>query len=105
MFSSKSFWFGAFLALLGCLLTFEILLFLTIPMGYWYNHLDISGDMTSLPEVQDRIKYAYPFQRPFFLLGDSVLGSSALTEHRIPQARSKTLTRVLTNRFSVLHRN
>jgi hypothetical protein len=103
MFSSKSFWLGAFLALLGCLLTFEILLLFTVSTGCWYNHLDISGDMTSLSEIQDRIKYVYPLQRPLFLLGDSVLGSSALIEHRIPQARSKTLTRVLTNQFAALH--
>ncbi len=103
MFSSKSFWLGAFTSLLGFLLTFEILLWITIPTGFWYRHLDISGDMTSFPEIQNRIQYAYPLQRPLFLLGDSVLGASALTEHRIPQPRSKTLTRALTNRFNVFH--
>ncbi len=103
MFSSKSFWLGAFSALLGFLFTFELLLWITIPTGFWYRHLDISGDLTSLPELQDRIRYSYPLQRPLFLLGDSVLGASALTEHRIPQPRSKTLTCALTNRFNALH--
>jgi len=96
MFSSKSFWAGAFSALFGLLVLTEVLLRITVPAGFWYRHLDISGDMTSLPEIRDRIRYAYPLERPLFLLGDSVLGASALTEHRIPQARSKTLSRQLT---------
>jgi hypothetical protein len=103
MFSSKFFWFGAFSALLGCLFIFEILLWITIPTGFWYRHLDISGDLTSLPEIEDRIRFTYPLQRPFFLLGDSVLGASSMIEHRIPQARSKTLTQDLTAQFNIVH--
>jgi hypothetical protein len=103
MFSSKSFWLGAFSSLIGCLIVFEIFLWITIPTGFWYHYLDISGDLTSLSELQDRIRYAYPLQRPLFLLGDSVLGASALTEHRIPQACAKTLTRALTTRFNAIH--
>ncbi len=100
MFLSKSFWLGAFCALLGLLTLSEILLRLTVPTGFWYRQLDISGDMTSLPEVRDRILYSHPLERPIFLLGDSILGASALTEHRIPQARTKTLTRALTAQLS-----
>jgi hypothetical protein len=96
MFSSKSFWAGAFLALFGLLTLAEILLRITVPAGFWYRHLDISGDMTSLSEIRDRIHYAYLLERPLFLLGDSVLGASSLIEHHIPQPRSKTLSRVIT---------
>lgn len=95
MFSSKSFWLGVFVSLFGLLLTAEVAIRLTVPQGFWYRHFDISGDMTSLPELRDRIHYANP-SRPIFLLGDSVLGASALTEHRVPQPRTQTLTHYLT---------
>jgi hypothetical protein len=99
MFSSKSFWLGVFISLLGLFLAAEALLRVTVPAGFWYRHLDVSGDMTSLPEIRDRIKYSHPLERPLFLLGDSILGASSLIEHRVPQARSKTLSRVLVSRL------
>ena len=99
MFSSKSFWLGVLFALMGLFLTAEILLRATVPMGFWYRHLDISGDMASLSEVKDRIHYSTPQSRPTFLLGDSILGASALTEHHVPQARSKTLSRFLVSQL------
>jgi len=95
MFSSKSFWLGVLTSLFGLLFASETLMRLTIPLGFWYRHFDISGDMSSLPELRDRIRYAAP-SRPLFLLGDSVLGASALTEHRVPSPRNQTLTHDLT---------
>ncbi len=99
MFSSKSFWLGVFVSLFGLLLIAEVAVRLTVPQGFWYRHFDISGDMTSLPELQDRIRYACP-ARPVFLLGDSVLGASALAEHRVPQPRTQTLTHYLTTQLA-----
>src|SRR5690349_21511634 len=93
---NKSFLMGACLAFFGFLLLSEILLRATVPTGFWYRHFDFSSDMTSLAELQDRIDYAAPEGHRIFLLGDSVLGGSALMEHRIPDAREKTLSHFLT---------
>jgi hypothetical protein len=53
--------------------------------------------MTSLAEIRDRIQFAAPAENRVLLLGDSVLGASALMEHRVPGARSKTLSCFLNN--------
>jgi len=92
---NKSFLAGACLSFFGLLLLSEILLRVTVPTGFWYRHFDFSGDMTSLAELQDRIRYGAPADRRILLLGDSVLGASALMEHRIPEARKKTLSNLL----------
>ncbi len=92
---NKSFLLGAFSAFFGLLFLSEIFLRLTVPTGFWYRHFDLSGDMTSLAELRDRLSFAAPSDHRVFLLGDSVLGGSALMEHRIPEARSKTLSRLL----------
>lgn len=89
---NKSFVWGACLSFLGLLLSSEILLRVTVPRGFWYRHFDFSGDMTSLAELRDRIQYAALPKYRIYLLGDSVLGASALMEHRIPDARSKTIS-------------
>jgi hypothetical protein len=99
---SKPFWTGVFISFLGLLGATELFLRVSVPSGFWYRHFDISGDMTSLAELRDRLQYfprRDPSQAPFLLLGDSVLGASALMEHRIPQARTKTLSRFLTAEF------
>lgn len=93
---SKPFLLGACLSLFGLLLLSEAFLRLTVPDGFWYRQFDFSGDMTSMAELRDRIDYATPADRRVLLLGDSVLGASALMEHRIPKARSLTLSRLLT---------
>ena len=59
--------------------------------GFWYRHFDFTGDLTSLPEVRDRLHSASRESRSLFLLGDSVLGPTALQEHRVPAAREKSL--------------
>ncbi len=99
---SKSFYLGILTSLFGLTLSAEIALRMTVPTGFWYRHFDISGDMTSLAELRDRIQF-FPKndsgERPILLLGDSVLGASALMEHRIPGAREKTLTSFLRKDF------
>lgn len=92
---TKSFLTGACLSFFGLLFLCEIALRLTVPTGFWYRHFDVSGDMTSLAELKDRIRYAAPQDHRILLLGDSVLGASALMEHRIPDARAKTLSHLL----------
>ncbi len=88
---NKSFFRGAFLSFFGLLLFVELFLRGTLSSGLWYAHFDPSGEMTSLAELKDRLEKGDPKSPPFLLLGDSVLGASALTEHRIPQPRTKTL--------------
>jgi hypothetical protein len=92
---SKSFFFGAFISFFGLLLLSEILLRLSVPTGFWYRHFDVSGDMTSLAELEDRFQFAVPPAHRVLLFGDSVLGASALMEHRVPEARSHALSRKL----------
>ena len=85
----KSFLYGAITAFFGFLLLSELILRITVPDGFWYRHYDFSGEMTSLPELRDRLRYdpnALP-GRSVYLMGDSVLGPSALMEQRIPHAR------------------
>ncbi len=92
---SKSFYLGALTSFFGSILLAEIALRMTVPAGFWYRHFDFSGDMTSLAELRDRLQYfprKEPGDKPILLLGDSVLGASALMEHRVPGARGKTLS-------------
>src|SRR5271170_8198394 len=95
MVLSKSFLAGVLTSLLGLLCLSEIFLRITVPTGFWYRHFDVSGDMTCLAELQDRLLYAAPPKDRLFLLGDSVLGASALMEHRLPQAHTQTLSQFL----------
>ncbi len=92
---SKSFLLGALSSFFGLLFITEIALRCTVPTGFWYRHFDFSGDMTSLAELKDRIRYGAPTDHRVLLFGDSVLGASALMEHRIPEAREKTLSHFL----------
>jgi hypothetical protein len=90
---------GALVSFLGLVFLTEILLRLTVPSGFWYRHFDLTTDLTSLAEVRDRLRFgdlggvsrAYIPGRRVLVLGDSVLGGSALTEHRVPGARQLTL--------------
>ncbi len=96
---NKVFVRGAAVSFFGLLLLSEIFLRMTVPAGFWYRHFDFSGDMTSLSEIRDRIRFAPREGSRVYLLGDSVLGASALTEHRFPEARSKTLSFFLNRRL------
>ena len=100
---NKSFLWGACLTFFGLLLSVEILLRITVPTGFWYRHFDFSGDMTSLAELRDRIRYGAPTDQRILLMGDSVLGASALMEHRIPEARTQTLYHLLGQDLSSLN--
>ena len=68
--------------------------------GFWYRRLDLAGTVTSLPELEERIRWAAAQPRPAFLLGDSVLGASALLEHgtKESEARRETLAACLRRR-------
>ncbi len=92
---SKPFVLGAVTSFLGLVLLSEMLLRLTVPTGFWYRHFDLSADFTSLAEVQDRLRYGAQGNPVVFVMGDSVLGASALMEHRLPGARTLTLGRSL----------
>lgn len=102
---SKSFLAGVTLSFFGLLLFCEIFLRVTVPLGFWYRHFDISGDMTGLAELRDRIQFAAPANHRILLLGDSVLGASALMEHRIPQARAQTLSSLLKRNLGAVNIN
>ena len=105
---SKSFLAGAALSFFGLLLLAEVFLRLTVPTGFWYRHFDVSGDMTSLAELKDRLRdesQAALDERPILLLGDSVLGASALLEHRLSEARIKTLSQFLRAQLQTEHVN
>lgn len=73
--------------------------------GFWYERLDFAGTVTSLPELRERIRWAASRPRPVFLLGDSVLGASALIEHETPGARRSTLAARLKEREAALGRH
>jgi hypothetical protein len=92
---NRSFALGAVTSFFGLLLLSEVLLRLTVPTGFWYSHFDFSGDLTSLAELKDRVRYSVPPENRILLLGDSVLGASAIMEHRIPRGRTLTLNRYL----------
>ena len=92
---SKSFYRGAALSFFGLLLLAEVFLRVAVPSGLWHKMFDPSGEMTSLADVQDRLRYDVPAGPSVLLLGDSVLGASALVDHRLAGARSKTLSSFL----------
>ncbi len=90
---NKSFFVGVFNSARSAPSVFtEIFLRVTVPAGFWYRHFDLSGDMTSLAEIRDRLSFAAPPDHRVLLLGDSVLGASALMEHDISQARLQALS-------------
>ena len=98
---SKPLVLGALSSFLGLIFFSELFLRLTVPSGFWYRHFDLTADFTSLPEVRDRLQYgdiggeSRALGRRILVLGDSVLGASALMEHRLPGARTLTLGRFL----------
>jgi len=69
--------------------------------GLLYDHFDASGTLTSRPELRDRVDWALAGSRPaVFLLGDSVLGASALLERGEEDARGRAASRALEERAS-----
>lgn len=86
---------GAATSFLVLLLATEVVARFTTSRLWLYDRFDVSGALTSLPELEDRIRWARSAPRSLVLLGDSVLGTTALLEHGESDARGKTLPRVL----------
>ena len=95
---SRPFLAGALASFFGLLLFCEALLRVAVPAGLCYRFLGLPADMTSLAEVRDRLEAGFsgkPGGEKLIVLGDSVLGASALMERRLPEARQKTLAAFL----------
>ena len=71
--------------------------------GALYGRISLSGVLTSLPELEDRIGWGLRGQSPpVLLLGDSVLGASAMVERGQPGARRSTLPSALAGRRALV---
>lgn len=67
--------------------------------GVLYGRISLSGVLTSLPELEDRVRWGLRGQTPpVLLLGDSVLGASAMWERGERGARRGTLPSALAGR-------
>lgn len=75
-----------FLLLLG---TTEVVCRAFASSGFLYRRLDVSGALTSVPEIEDRLRAGGP--GAVVLLGDSVLGGTALWEHHVEHPRAQSL--------------
>jgi hypothetical protein len=95
MSQTKPFWIGMLASFFALLVAAELFCSFAAKTGFWYRHFDISGDMTSLAEIRDRLHYLSLRPHPVVLFGDSVLGASSLMEHRVPGARAFSLSRLL----------
>jgi hypothetical protein len=80
----------------AAVLTFVLLLVATelvcrafASSGFLYRRLDVSGALTSVPEIEDRLRSRGP--GAVVLLGDSILGGTALWEHRVEHPRARAL--------------
>lgn len=89
--AAKRFLKGATLSFLLLLVGAEVASRGLLRSGFLYRRFDFSGTLTSLPELRDRIAWSDSLPHPVFLLGDSVLGASALMEHRTRDARDQTI--------------
>src|SRR5258708_4090820 len=83
---------GLLTVFLFCLVGSEFFCHWPAGNGFWYRHWDFTGDLTSLPEVEDRLASVSKNPRRIYLLGDSILGPTALKEHRIPFPRDHSLS-------------
>ena len=91
---------GLVVAFLFCLTGSELFCRWAAGSGFWYHHWDFTGDLTSLPEVQDRIRSVSQMNQRIYILGDSVLGPTALREHRVSFPRDRSLSTSIKNEFS-----
>jgi hypothetical protein len=83
---------GTFFALL---LVAELVCRLLAGSGLLYRHFDFSGALTSLPEIEDRLGAFRSEPRRVVLLGDSVLGATALWERGERDPRRDSLSAAL----------
>ena len=102
---SKPLALGLLVSFLFLLAASELVCRWAAQTGFWYRHFDFTGDLTSLPEVQDRLRSANGEANSLFLLGDSVLGPTSLQEHRVPSARQNSLAFSLEQREKVENRS
>jgi hypothetical protein len=87
----RSFIAGAAATFFFLLLAAEAVARIAAGSGWLYRRLDFSGTLTSLPELRQRIAWNAGRPRPVFVLGDSVLGATALWEHRVDHPRRQTI--------------
>jgi hypothetical protein len=88
---SRSFVWGMLSSFVTLLVVFEILARTADQQGTLYASVDLSGILTQVPEIDQRIAYFNSRPHPVALLGDSVWGPGALTEHRVEGARAHSL--------------
>jgi hypothetical protein len=86
---------GLLASFVFCLALSEMSARWAVARNFCYNHWDFTGDLTSLPEARDRIHSTDGLPHRLFFLGDSVLGPSALKEHRVPHSRQASLSAFL----------
>lgn len=60
--------------------------------GFLYDRMNPVVDITSRPETMDRLRWGSDQPQPLYLLGDSVLGPTAMTQKRLPDSRSNSLS-------------
>jgi hypothetical protein len=93
--SDRRFLAGAAATFFTLLLLAELAARLAAGSGWLYRRIDFSGSLTSLPELRQRIAWNAARPRPVFVLGDSVLGATALWEHRVEHPRRETVPALL----------
>jgi hypothetical protein len=87
----RAFLAGAAATFFTLLLLAEAAARLAAGSGWLYRRIDFAGSLTSLPELEQRIAWNSRRPYPVFLLGDSVLGATALWEHRVARPRRLTV--------------
>lgn len=63
-----------------------------IRSGFLYSRMNPVVDVTSRPETLDRLRWGSAQPNSLYLLGDSVLGPTAMTQKRLPDSRSNSLS-------------
>jgi len=82
---------GAASTFFALLLGAEIASRAALDSGFLYREFDFSGVLLDRPELRGRIAWAAARPRPVLLLGDSVLGAGALSEHGVEHSRRQTV--------------
>lgn len=87
---------AAALTFLALLLAAELACRWLLATGAFYGRFPLWGTLTSVPEIRDRIRWGLGTARPpVIVLGDSVLGASALLSRDLPGARTATIPAAL----------
>lgn len=90
----RVFLLGAVASFVGLALVSEATCRWLVARGLLYE-LDVAGVLTTLPELEDRIRWGLRAPRSIFVVGDSVLGATALLQHDEKDARKKALPSAL----------